>query len=91
MELSTEVTNVLDKYFTSLLNSGYKSYEDVNKIIIYTLIEELLCGPMSEFVTKDDYKSIMSLLYCLYDSCNIPMPLNKSYNNEKVIVLSKCI
>ena len=91
MELSTEVTNVLDRYFTSLSNSGYKSYEDVNKIIIYTFIEELLCGPMSEFVTKDDYKSIMSLLCRLYDSCNIPMPLNKSYNNEKVIVLSKCV
>lgn len=91
MELSNEVANVLDRYFTSLSNSGYKSYEDVNKIIIYTFIEELLCGPMSEFVTKDDYKSIMALLYCLYDSCNIPIPLNKSYDNEKVIVLSKCI
>lgn len=75
MEVINDVLNSINKYFHSLSNLGYKKDKDVNNLIAYLFIEELLCGPMSQFITDADYNSIDKALYCLYGtSCMIPYP-----------------
>lgn len=75
MELTKEVYSSLDKYFSSLVHIGYKSYTQVNELLVLIFIEELLCGPMSQFVTENDYTSIVNSLQCLYgSSCLVPFP-----------------
>lgn len=36
--------------------------------------EELLYGPMSDYITNRDYNLINDSLYCLYGSCTIQFP-----------------
>ena len=74
MELTNDVYDSVNKYFSSLKHLGYKPYSEVDKLLIFTFIEELLDGPMSLFITEEDYKSITNSLYCLYGSCMIPYP-----------------
>lgn len=84
MEFTHEVYNSVDRYFSVLTHSGYKSYAEVYNLIILTFIEEMLCGPMSEFITEEDYKYITGSLQCLYGSCMIPFPDYKKGMNDKV-------
>lgn len=84
MELIDEVHNSVNNYFSALSHSGYKPYSEVNQLIILIFIEELLYGPLSEFVTEEDYKLIDKMLYCLYGSCMIPYPDYKGYFNYTI-------
>ena len=77
MELTNEVYDSITRYFRGLSHTGYKSYNEVNKLIVFTFIEELLYGPLSQFVTDKDYTTINNALYCLYGSCMIPYPAYK--------------
>lgn len=74
MELANEVFNSLDKYFCTLPYTGYKSDNEVNKLLVFTFIEELLYGPLSQYITEEDYTYIIDAMYCLYGSCLIPFP-----------------
>lgn len=75
MEITNDVFNAVNKYFHTLSNLGYKKDTDVNNLVIYLFIEELICGPMSLFITEKDYNTIDKALYCLYGtSCMIPYP-----------------
>lgn len=74
MELSDEVYNAITRYFSVLSHTGYKSYNEVYKLIVFSFIEELLYGPLSEFITEKDYNTIMRSLDCIYGSCMIPYP-----------------
>lgn len=74
MDLTNDVYNSVNKYFSLLSHTGYKPYTEVNNLLLYCFIEELLTGPMSFFVTEEDYKSIMNTLDCLYGTCMIPYP-----------------
>lgn len=78
MDLTNEVYLSLDKYFVSLSHLGYKTDTDVDKLLVFSFIEELLYGPLSEYITEDDYRDIDRALYCLYGSCLIPFPEYKS-------------
>ena len=81
MELTDEVYNSINRYFSVLSHLGYKQDSEVNKLIVLTFLEELLYGPLSQFITEEDYKSISRSLHCLYGSCMIPFPdYKKSYN-----------
>ena len=63
------------RYFNALSKLGYKSYTDVNKLLVLSLIEELLTGELSFFVTEEDYRSITNALYCIMgDNCLISLP-----------------
>lgn len=77
MGITEDAYNTINKYFSVLSHTGYKSYSEVNKIIILLFIEELLSGPLSRFITEKDYNIIDNILYCLYDSCIILFPNNK--------------
>ena len=74
MDLTNEVYNSVNNYFSALSHLGYKSDGEVNQLLIFSFIEELLYGPLAEFITEDDYRDINNSLYCLYGSCLIPFP-----------------
>ena len=74
MELTNEVYNSVNKYFSVLSHMGYKPDKEVDNLLIFTFIEEMLYGPLSQYITDKDYKSITNAVYCLYGSCMIPYP-----------------
>lgn len=77
-EFTNDVYESLNKYFFTLSRVGYKSYTEVNKLLALIFIEEMLHGPMSQFITEDDYRTITDSLDCLYGSCMIPYPNYKA-------------
>lgn len=82
MELVDEVYNSLYKYFSMLSHTGYKSYKEVEQLLVFAFIEEFLYSNYYDFITNDDYKLINDSLYCLYGSCMIPYPdYKKAVNN----------
>lgn len=44
------------------------------KLLVFSFITEILYGPMSQFVTEEDYNIINDALYCIYGSCMISYP-----------------
>lgn len=75
MEITNDALSAINKYFHTLSNLGYKKDSEVNSLIVLLFIEELLCGPMAQFITEQDYNTIDKALYCLYGtSCMIPYP-----------------
>lgn len=91
MEFPNEVSSALNRYFSTLSHTGYKSYNEVDKLLVLIFMEELLCGPMSEFITEEDYKHIYSSIVCLQGSCMIPYPSgNKGVDDRTVRVPNRC-
>lgn len=74
MELTNEVYNSVNRYFSVLSHIGYKPYNEVEQLLIFTFIEEMLYSPLSQYLTEEDYNAINNSLYCLYGSCMIPFP-----------------
>lgn len=74
MDLTNDVYNAVDRYFSVLKHTGYKAYNEVEKLIAYIFIEEFLTGPLSVYITEEDYNIISNSLYCLYGTCMIPYP-----------------
>lgn len=85
MEFTHEISEALDRYFSILAHTGYKSYSQVYNLLVITFIEELLCGPMSEFITEEDYKTIHNSVACIYGSCMIPFPSYKEGLGDKTV------
>lgn len=84
MELTNEVYNSVNNYFSVLSHIGYKPYNEVYQLLVFTFIEEMLYGPLSQYLTEEDYNSINNSLYCLYGSCMIPYPDYKKAYDEVV-------
>lgn len=73
------ITNIsfesLQRYFYSLSVLGYKSYNDVYKMLLLLYIEEIFTGEMAFYVTDKDLRIISDVLNCLYGStCLIDYP-----------------
>ena len=81
--LTKEVAGALSRYMYVLSHIGYKTYCAVDKLLVYSFIEELL-DRFSLAVTEDDYNSVAKTLNCLYGSCLIPFPyyVGKSRGTE---------
>lgn len=74
-ELSNEVLKSILLYYNALHQFGYKSYKDVDKLLAYIFIDDLLKGPMRVYITEKDFRIISKALYCLFgNSCLIPYP-----------------
>jgi hypothetical protein len=82
MELTNDVYTSLTKYFSLLKKTGYKSYKQVEELLVLIFIEELLNGPLSQFISEEDYNSIANSLECLYGSCMIAYPDYKKAISE---------
>lgn len=74
MEIINEAYSALMQYFNGLSYTGYRSYNEVSQLLALLFIEDLLYGPLSDFITDEDYKAINNAMYCLYGSCLIPYP-----------------
>lgn len=72
----TNITNnAVQKYFKALEYYGYKSYDDVNKLMLLIAIQELVDYDFRYLIEENDYTVINNALYCLYGStCLIPWP-----------------
>jgi len=82
VEILNNVNNSIASYFNALKNFGYKKYSDVNKLLAYIFISEVLTGDMRIYITEEDYNSINKALRCLYGtSCLIPYPKLKCNND----------
>lgn len=69
----------LNRYFSSLSKFGYRSYNEVGKLIILIFIQELLNSDCKPYITEDEYITLHKVLYCLCGStCLIPYPEYKS-------------
>lgn len=79
--MGEEVYNSLTSYFTSLKNIGYRKQSEVNKLLVFITIQEVLDNDFRGLVSEEDYDIINKALYCLYGStCLIPYP---DYYNKK--------
>lgn len=75
VQILDDVFNAFTSYFNALSKFGYKKSSDVNKLLIYDFIQEILTGEMRYYITEEDYRKIEQALYCLYGSgCLIPYP-----------------
>ena len=61
--LTKEVAGAVDRYMSILSHVGYKSYCAVDKLLVYSFIEEILTK-FSTAVTEDDYNSMAKALNC---------------------------
>lgn len=75
VDVLNNVSESLNSYFTILSKLGYKKDSEVNKLIIYSYLGDMLTGDMRVYISEDDYRNIDKALYCLYgSSCLIPYP-----------------
>ena len=75
VEILDNVFSSIESYFNALSYFGYKKNSDVNKLLIYNFLSEMLTGEMRYYITEEDYRNIEKALYCLYGtSCLIPYP-----------------
>lgn len=91
MEFTDKISESINKYFSILSHTGYKAYNEVDKLLVLIFLEEILCGPMSEFLTDEDYKDIYSSIECLYGSCMIPYPSNNKVEDMSIRRVKSCI
>lgn len=73
--ITTISSEAFARYFNALSKLGYKSYSDVDKLLVLSVIEDILSGELSFFVTEEEYKSITNALYCIMgNNCLIDLP-----------------
>lgn len=74
MDIRKEAYDSLDRYFTSLSVTGYRSYTEVYKLLVLSFIEELLYS-FPGMVSENDYRLFSKVLENIYGtSCLIPYP-----------------
>ncbi|QOR58348.1 hypothetical protein [uncultured phage cr106_1] len=73
-ELAKLQTEALDNYFIALSQFGYKSYDDVYKLLALLFLDELLTD-FKSFITEEDLRTISRVVYCLCGTtCLIDFP-----------------
>lgn len=91
MVLHNKTYDALNNYFSLLSHTGYKSYNEVYKLLVLSFIEEMISSNMKEYITEEDYKYISSMMECLYGSCMIPYPNNnKEYDRTTLVPYTCC-
>ena len=86
MEKITKITSeALKRYYNSLFKLGYKNYTDVNNLLVLTFLEELLEYDSYQFITEEDYNTIIKALYCMLgNSYNIEFPSYAAFVENEV-------
>ena len=75
-------SEAFERYFNTLSKLGYKSYSDVDKLLVLSIIEDILSGELSFFVTEEDYRSITNAIYCIMgNNCLIDLPSYDSWDS----------
>lgn len=69
------VYNSIVRYFSTLSNLGYISYDDVNSLLFLTAIQEFIYKDFRGFINENDYREIEKALYKVFGtSCLVPYP-----------------
>ena len=69
-------SDMLERYFKHLENTGYEKDGSVMKILSLCFIESILNTDMNMFVSEEDYRLISKFLYCIFgSSCLLPYPV----------------
>lgn len=72
-------------YYNSLSTFGYSSYVNVGNLLILTFLEELLDCHSVNYMTEEDYNTIIRALYNITDSrYNIDYPSYAAYINQSM-------
>lgn len=72
----------LNRYFKHLSQFGYKSYSDVNRLLVLLFINEILESDMELCISEEDYRVIMNALYCVVDkTCLADYPIEDVYDS----------
>lgn len=74
--------DTLTKYFDILTKAGYINNKEVSKVIILTFLSRLI-NDFSEYITEEDYNSIIKSVYCLSD-CLIRLPNYNIYKDSLI-------
>ena len=91
MVLHDKIYNSLNNYFSLLSRTGYKSYNEVYKLIVLSFIEDIISSDIKEYLTEEDYKYISSAMECLCGSCISPQPdNNKEYDKTRLTPYMGC-
>lgn len=72
-DLTKGVAQSFDNYMSLLGSIGYASQCAVNKLLVYSFIEEIF-EKFSTYITEEDYNILAEALNCLYGTCMIPYP-----------------
>ena len=81
-ELTKLSAEAIQRYFTSLSQFGYKSYTDVNRMIVLLFLEEMMVHKFTDFITEEDYNDILKALNHLAGSnCLIDFPKYANYDD----------
>jgi hypothetical protein len=76
----------INKYFNRVTNVGYVSQPNVEKMLLFVAIQELLENDFRAYVSEKDYGEIENALYCLYGTtCLIPFPDYYTNKNKRVM------
>lgn len=69
------VYNSLSHYFNVLQKTGYYSYADTYKLLVYVFYKNFIFNDYRGLLSSEDYFLIEKALECLYGStCLIPYP-----------------
>lgn len=86
-----QVYNSLNKYFIHLGNTGYVKQSSVERLLLFTLIQEFVDNVLGLYLTKEDYLEINKALYCLYGSdCMIEYPDYYNPKTKRVMYTGGC-
>lgn len=81
-----QLYDALNRYFNTLSNTGYVKQSSVEKLFVFSMIEELLCNDFRAYITESDYQYIVQALYCLYGSdCLLPYPDYYKNDNSRIM------
>lgn len=71
--INIEIYNSLTRYFTRLSQIGYVNYKEVEKLLVFLYIQEILEGNSGVESSEEDLNIMHRALYCLYgNSCLFP-------------------
>lgn len=67
--------NSIVKYFSSLKEVGYVSYDDMQSLLFLSAVQEFVYKDFRGFITENDYREIERALYKVFGtSCLVPYP-----------------
>lgn len=80
-DVMANIFESLKKYFDRLKSTGYVKQSEVNKLLVYTFIHDMINNDFRGYLNSEDYGILSKALYCLYGTtCLIPYP--DYYNNK---------
>lgn len=78
--LSNDIFNILDKYYTELSKTGYKTYYDVYNIFILLEIHKIMTDVnIKKLITKEIYDELIKCIVYLENNSEI-IKITRPYN-----------